>query len=472
MGPGRHEDSLELELLAVSEAVSVGHFGLLVSRNYETQKKITSLERAKAACLKEAADMYGVDEEAFTKLAEDVRSRIIGIDELAGAAGDDGGALGEFLVLSIKSRLLKRDPIFYAKVFFPELTALTKVEGAIDELTTRRAVLEGTLAKSGALRNIGYSGEGLEWLSRAEAKSAILSAIKLEMRVYENSVEQSIMELDQHRSELKIRAQGGDAVPALKRKCSTLCTKVSRNLRPWTFWHHFDTAPGSSTFGRANAGWEKASTEHQSQLLDDAEVRAGAPRSFPWDAPEAVGSGRLVPRRTILKFLDIIYELLRSLEEFRTLLPYDLRRAVRYYLLYSGNIAAVLAKIKDEIAAQLAVLDSQAGEDAEALAVTELDELLFRREFLIQRQSYVDERVRQGHAAVANWFAKGNALQDVDSTTGTDVLAVVPDAVGVETNDEEGLFAGLPLLAAGGAARATMLERPEEEEEGVEKLNE
>ena len=52
------------------------------------------------------------------------------------------------------------------------------------------------------------------------------------------------------------------------------------------------------------------------------------------------------------------------------------------------------------------------------------------------------------------------------------MLAVVPDAVGVETNDEEGLFAGLPLLAAGGAARATMLERPEEEEEGVEKLNE
>ena len=40
MGPGRHLDSLELQLRSISEAVSVGHFGLLVSRNYLVQKKI------------------------------------------------------------------------------------------------------------------------------------------------------------------------------------------------------------------------------------------------------------------------------------------------------------------------------------------------------------------------------------------------------------------------------------------------
>ena len=463
MGPGRHRDSLELQLTAISEAVSVAHFGLLVKKNRAVQKKIKSLERVKAACLKDAAETYKMGEAEFTKLAHDLRGRIIGTDGLAPDADGAGDALGDFSVLSIKTRLLKSEPFFYSRLFFG---GLAKADGEVGALATRRALLEGQLVQSDALRAIGYSSQGVEWLASEGAKSAIAPAIKYEKSLLEDAIEQNITELDHRRAALQSRALESRELTKLKRECTTLRATVGKHLRTWTFWNEFDTTSGSSTLGRAKVGWEEAAAAHGAELLGKPEdvSDAGVSRSFPWDAPEATSSGHHVPRRTLLKFLDNIYELLRSYEEFSTLLPYDLRRAVRYYELYSGNIAAVLAKINAEIAAKRAVIGSQEPKEVKARAVADVSDLLFRREFLVRRRAYVDERQRQGAAAVANWFAKGKPL-----------LAVMPALTDIEVTEGdddsngEGQFDALPLLAAGGAAHALMMLDPGEggeEEDG------
>ena len=459
MGPGRHLDSLELQLRSISEAVSVGHFGLLVSRNYLVQKKIKTLELEKAACLKDGLTLYKLNEQKLTELAHGLRARIIGAEPSVSGAGE--GDIGEFLLLTIMGRLLQTpssNPFFYAKLFFLGLNKGT--EGEVDALKTRRAELEGILLLSGALDTIGYSGQGTAWLSGAAAKTAITAAIKHKMNELEDAIELSITELDHHRVELQSRALERINIKPLKRLCTTSRAKVDSLLRPWTFWDHFDTDLGSPTLGGAKPGWEAAAAAHSTQLLGRDENAAGASRSFPWDAPEVAGAGIQVPRRFLLKFLDTIYELMRSYEEFNTLLRHDLRRALRYYVLYSGDIALVLAQITAELETKLAAIGGHKTEAAKSAAAADISDLLFRREFLVRRRAYVDERQRQGAAAVANWYAKGKPLLALAG--GVEAPAIVVNTVETDDdNSEAGPFGSLPLLAAGSAARAALMEADE-----------
>ena len=460
MGPGRFNDSFELKIIAISEAVSLAHFGVLVKRNREAVKKIISGERKKLTCEKEAADQYNLEPDEFERMARELQQHIIN-DEGPTTGADADGDLGEFLLLSLKRRLLKSDFSLYSKLFFVEVTAIGQADAEIEALSARRATLEGLLAQSGALHDIGYSSQGVEWLGEVRAKSAIVAAIKREMCVLEDDIVQLMAQLDHCRASLHaasaqgIRLEGGPGVSitTLKSRCSRLRTRVSRLMRSWTFWRLFDTESGSPTLG-----WEEEATASGAKLLQkpDDESAAGVTRSFPWDDSETSSSGRHVPRHVLLKYLDTICELLRSREEFNTLLPHDLRRAVRYYVLYAGDIAAVLAKIKEEIAAELAVVRSEKQEEVKARAVDAVRDLLFRRNFLLRRLVYVEEQRRRGDSAVANWYGNGKPLLDVE-------IPVTTVAEGQEDVIDE--FVALPLLAAGGAARAAVMWEPDEDSE-------
>ena len=466
MGPGRHIDSLELQLLSISEAVSVGHFGALVSSNYAVQGKIESLVRAKKSCEKEASRLYEVDETALKAAAYSLQERLIAGNQIP--ASDAGCDVGEFLVLEVMGNLLEHDFEFYTKLFFPDVTSMPKLCAERDAVKARRAVLEGALLESGELTRIGYTTPFVSWLGSDSARVAIAAACQLEMRRLAEAIEQIVTELDHIRAELARRGNEGRNVKGhdittLIRQRREAYAKVVKYLRTWTFWANLDTKADSPTLGRAKSGWEDAAAGHADLLLRQRDAgAAGASRSFPWDK-DAEAGGKSVPRRIVLKYLDIISELLRSREEFETMLPYDLRRAVRYYLLYHGDILAVLAKINGELEAKLAVIDSHVTKEATVVAAKDVSDLLYRRSFLARRLIYVNEQRRRGDAAIANWFAKGKPLT-------ADFDGVEAPTIGVGTGDgeEEGPFEALPLLAAGGAARAALLVELGEQEEGDE----
>lgn len=457
MGPGRHADTFELSVQAVASAVAIGHFGRLVERNRLTEDKILILETEKAACLVEASRKYGLNETQLWALAEGTRSRLIGADQAPDKGNTD---LLEFISLDVKIRALSSRPFFFGPLLFPEATNLRQADDVLDALRNRKAVLEGVLATTGALETIGYLSTSTSWFGGELAKASIAAACKQEMRTCEDAVEQHVAELDHCCVELKSRDLGGPALKKLKRLCTTLRGKVAKNLKLWTLWDTLDTDAGSPTLGGPKPGWEEAAAAHKILLLG---TDASVSRTFPWDAPMSTGAGLRAPRSAVLKYLDIVHELRRSYEEFRTLLPYDLRRAVRYYELYAGDITRVLAKIREEMAERLAVLSSNAPKEEKALVATEVGELIFRRDYLERQRTYVEERRRQGRSAVANWYATGKPLRDDSAATTVEIATLVDDAAVVSDGegDEEGQFVALPLLAAGGAARAAMLEAAE-----------
>ena len=321
MTPRNRLDSITRFLKHVAKSLRVGHFGALVIKNWATLRKIRELIKVRQACINEAS-LLGVNEEDLRSVSTAEKLKLQSQGRAGGGSSfsDEANDQIAFVIVAIQVKLLTGvKQMEHAAIFFwdhPSATAMT--------LATRKAeermagLLERRLT---SLCRLGYTSADHSWLALPAFASLVTSACQREKSTCEGQIEKLVEEYATFSAELRCQSEKPAIVSILKKQQSSVRKKIIALMKLYLWWASFSVADGA-----ARLGWDTTAATVDALLK---ETSPESTRVFPWDTMVSGGSKPL-PRRLVLKFINAVEELARSIEEWKTFLPSSLLRAIRY----------------------------------------------------------------------------------------------------------------------------------------------
>ena len=323
MTPSHRLESMSRFLQHVAKSLEVCHFGALVKKNWATIRKIKDLSKVRRACVVEASNL-GVNESELMRASTALKLQLQSQGRAASGGGPSSSGVDndliEFVILAIQARLLSGvEQMHYAALFFCDLSAISAISLAIKKAEEKKACL--LVHAFVSLQRLGYSSADHRWLALESFKGIVESARQREMGVRASEIERLVEEYDHCSAEILRLSINESLLTKLRKLKTALRKKIVSRMKLYLWWASF-----SATDGCASHGWDTTAAVVDELLKVTA---SDSTRVFPWD-PTVSGGTKQLPRRVVLKFLNTVEELARSIEEWTTFLPSSLVRAIRY----------------------------------------------------------------------------------------------------------------------------------------------